>query len=74
MKLYLYGAAGVVILIALGLFIHDQRSIGAAGERTKQEKANAEFRVRAAEGAVDYDTCDDAGGVYNFGKGTCKLP
>jgi len=74
MKLYLYIALGVAALAALGLFIHDQRSIGAAVERTKQEKANAEFRVRAAEGAVDYDTCDDAGGVYNFGKGTCKLP
>lgn len=74
MKLYLYAAAGAVILAALAVFVYDQRNIGGAAERAKQEKANAEFRVRASEGAVDYDTCDDAGGLYDFTRRTCKLP
>ncbi|TCA48550.1 hypothetical protein E0J16_25820 [Rhizobium pisi] len=51
-----------------------QQSIGAAEQLAKQEKANAEFRVRANKGAVDYDTCDRADGLYDFRKASCKLP
>ncbi|TBY41579.1 hypothetical protein [Rhizobium leguminosarum] len=69
---------GVVgLLIVAGLYVgwsQYQQSRGAADERAKQEKANAEFRVRANKGAVDYDTCDRADGLYDFRKGTCKLP
>lgn len=73
MKIYLYAAAGLAIAAGLIWFIHDQRSIGGAAEREKQEKANAEFRVRAAKGAVDFDVCDRAGGLFDFRRQTCQL-
>lgn len=73
-KLYLYLIAGAAALAALFLFIHDQRETGRQQERAKQEKADAEFKVRAQKGGVDYDTCDRAGGLYDFRRGSCKLP
>jgi hypothetical protein len=69
------GAIGLMIVV--GLYVgwsQYQQSKGAAEERAKQEKANAEFRVRANKGAVDYDTCDRADGLYDFRKASCKLP
>lgn len=74
MKTYLYVAVGVAALATLGWFIQDQRSIGGSAEREKQVKENAQFVVNARKGAVDYDTCDLAGGVYAFETSTCKLP
>lgn len=67
------GLAGAAI-IALVMFINHQRDIGGAAERAKQEKENAQMLVRARKGAVDYDTCDRAGGLYNFRTSACKLP
>lgn len=74
MKAYLYAAAALIITAGVVFLIHSQREAGKASERAKQEKANAEFRVRAAKGAVDFDTCDAAGGLFDFRKSTCKLP
>ena len=74
MKVYLYLAAAAVILGGVLAFTFHQRSIGGEAERAKQEKANAEFKVKAAQGRVDYLTCDAAGGMYDFRKGTCQLP
>lgn len=62
------------IVIGLVMFARDQREIGGAAQREQQEKENAQFRVKAAKGRIDYDTCDLAGGLYQFGTGTCKLP
>lgn len=73
-RLYLYIAAGLAILAGLGLFIHYQRSVGGDVERAKQVKENAQFKVKADRGIVDYDVCFDAGGLYDFRQGTCKLP
>lgn len=70
-------AAAVGLMIVIGLYVgwsQYQQNKGAADERVKQEKANAEFRVRVNQGVVDYDTCDLAGGMFNFRKATCKLP
>lgn len=74
MKPYLYVIAGVAIVAALTWFIQDQRSIGGSAEREKQVKENARFAVKARKGIVDFDTCDTAGGLWDFGKSTCKLP
>lgn len=74
MKTYLYIAAGVAIVAALIWFIQDQRSIGGSAEREKQVKENAQFAVKARKGIVDFDTCDAADGMWDFGKSTCKLP
>jgi len=74
MKLYLYAALGAVALAALTWYTLDQRAAGRDAERQKQEKSNAQFRVRAQKGAVDFDLCDAAGGLYDFRKGSCKLP
>lgn len=74
LKIYAYLILGAVILGGFGIFVYHQRSIGADAERAKQDKANAQFKVRVNQGAVDFDTCERAGGLYQFGKGTCKLP
>ena len=73
-KLYVYLAIGAAVIGGLIWYTLDQRSIGGSAERERQVKANAKFVVNAKKGAVDYDTCDLAGGLYDFGKGTCKLP
>lgn len=73
-RLYLIAILGAAALAALFLYTMQQREAGKAIERAKQEKANAEFRVRAQKGAVDYDTCDRAGGLYDFRTRACKLP
>lgn len=65
---------GIAALAAVSYFAFKFTEHGAERERVKQEKANAEFQVRSQKGAVSYDTCDRAGGVYDFGKGSCKLP
>lgn len=73
-KLYLYIAAGV---FALGCIIGAYQLLKSHFEtnaRLEQDKANAVFAVKAKQGRVDYNTCDLAGGVYQFAKGTCKLP
>lgn len=62
------------VLISVAWFAYKVREEGAERERAKQEKANAEFVIRANKGAVDFDTCDAAGGLYNFRTGACELP
>ena len=62
------------ILVAAGWFAYRLIDEGAERERAKQEKANAEFVVRANKGAVSFDTCDRAGGLYDFRRGSCQLP
>lgn len=73
-KIYLYGIIALGAIIALGYFIHSQRELGGEAERLRQEKENAQFQVHVRKGTVDYNTCDRAGGLYDFVKGTCKLP
>jgi hypothetical protein len=74
MKIYLALAAAAVILGGVLAFTFHQRSIGGEAERAKQDKANAEFKIKASKGRVDYVTCDVGGGLYDFRKGTCELP
>jgi hypothetical protein len=74
MKLYLYIALGVAIIGGLWYFIKEQREIGGTAERLKQVEENERFKDRATKGISGYDACDDAGGVYDFRKGSCKLP
>lgn len=62
------------IVVGLVMFARDQREIGGATAREQQEKENAQFRVRANKGRIDYDTCELAGGMYKFGTGTCQPP
>lgn len=73
-KIAIYlGLTGAAV-IALVFFIQNQRDIGGAVAREKQEKENAKMLIRVRKGAVDYNTCDRAGGLYDFVNGTCKLP
>lgn len=65
---------GVAALVAISYFAYHFTQQGAEAERQKQEKENAQFQVKAKAGAVSYDVCDAAGGMYDFRKGTCKLP
>lgn len=72
-KIAIYLSFAGAAVIALVMFINYQRDIGGDAERMKQEKENAQMLVRARKGAVDYDTCDRAGGLYNFRTSACKL-
>lgn len=72
-KPYLYAAIGLAVIGGLVWFVQHQRSIGGEAERAKQERANAEFTVKANKGIVDFDTCDRAGGLFDFRKGACQL-
>ena len=73
-KIYIYLVLGSILFLAAFYFIKEQRDIGGEAERIKQERENAQFIVKARKGAVDYNTCDRANGLYDFAKGTCKLP
>lgn len=73
-KIYLYLALGAAVIGGVITFTYNQRSIGGEAERLKQERANADFRNNQNKGAVDFDTCDRAGGLYDFRKATCKFP
>ncbi len=73
-RIWIYIIAGIAAAALLAWFVNDQRNIGGTAEREKQVKANAQFVVNARKGAVDFDTCYLAGGLYDFAKGTCKLP
>ena len=72
-KGYIYAAAIVAGLAAIFGYIQYERSIGKTIEQQRQERENAKFRVGVSKGIVDYDTCDRAGGLYDFSKGTCEL-
>ena len=73
-KLTIYLTLTAVVTIAAFFFIRDQRNIGSETERIKQEWENARFEVLVQKGNVSYNTCDRANGLYDFTKGTCKLP
>lgn len=73
-KPYLYASIGLAAVAGLVWFVHDQREVGYAKRAAEQEKSDAQFRVRSAQGAVEYDVCDRAGGLYDFRRGSCKLP
>lgn len=73
-KILIFGLAVALLGGAyLGWQTH-QRNLGREAERERQVKENAKFVVNARKGAVDFDTCDMAGGLYDFAKGSCKLP
>ena len=62
------------VFIAVAYFVNRVWDQAAEQERAKQEKANAEFVVRSNKGAVDFDTCNDAGGLFDFRRRSCQLP
>ena len=68
------GAVGVMILAGLYFaWSEHQQDIGATSERAKEDKEYARFRVRVNKGVVNYDTCDRAGGMWDFRKSACQL-
>lgn len=73
MKVYLYATIAVIVIAAVGYYTYRQRELGRELEKAQQEKSNAEFRKKTIEGFTDFDTCDRAGGLYNFSKGTCEF-
>lgn len=72
-KLYIVGGLLLGALLIVAHFVREAGEQARLEERQRQEKANAEFQVRARKGAVDFDLCDRAGGLYDFRAGTCKL-
>lgn len=67
-------AAIMAMVVAVGIVLKIERERGAKEALAAQEKANARFQVNQNKGAVSYDLCDRADGLYDFVKGTCKLP
>lgn len=73
MKIYLYAALGVAALAALAWFVHEQREIGSATERARQEKENTNAVENAEDFAATLRDCRSRGGVYNFETGKCSV-
>lgn len=74
MRIYLYAAIAAVLIGGGILYTIEQRSAGAAAEKARQDKADAAFRVQSTKGAVSFDVCDRAGGLYDFRKNRCVIP
>lgn len=73
-KYYIIGVLAFGALLIGSYFLYSQREAARLEQRLEQERSNAELRKKADQGTVDYDTCDRAGGVFNFRTRTCKLP
>jgi len=55
-------------ILAVALWIY---RAGGEGVSNSIERQNNEAARRADESALDYDTCRDAGRVWDFGSGKC---
>lgn len=74
MKVYLIAAGVAVALAAVGWFAYEQRSIGGAAERARQEKENQNAVENADDFAATLRDCRLDGGVFNFETGKCDRP
>lgn len=65
---------GGLVLAGLIWIVVEIREDGAQSVTTKIERQNNEAASRAHSKRTDYDSCLDAGGLWNFGAGECDGP
>lgn len=65
---------GGLALAGLIWLVVEIREDGAQSVTTKIERQNNEAASRAHSKRIDYDSCLDAGGLWNFGAGECDGP
>ncbi len=66
--------AGGLALVGIIWLVAEIREDGARSVITKIERQNNEAASRAHSKRIDYDSCLDAGGLWNFGAGECDGP
>ena len=66
--------AGGLVLAGLAWLVIEIRKDGAQSVTTKIERQNNEAANRAQSKRIDYDSCLDAGRLWNFGAGECDSP
>ncbi|ANK73589.1 hypothetical protein FA04_13755 [Ensifer adhaerens] len=66
--------AGGLALAGLIWLVVEIREDGARSVTTKIERQNNEAASSAHSKRIDYDSCLDAGGLWNFGAGECNGP
>lgn len=62
---------GGLVLAGLIWIVAEIREDGAQSVTTKIERQNNEAASHAHSKRTDYDSCLDAGGLWNFGAGEC---
>lgn len=66
--------AGGLLLAGIVWLVAEIREEGARSVITKIERQNNEGASRAHSKRIDYNSCLDAGGLWNFGAGECDGP
>ncbi|KQX55448.1 MULTISPECIES: hypothetical protein [unclassified Ensifer] len=66
--------AGGLVLAGIVWLVAEIREDGARSVITKIERQNNEAASRAHSKRIDYDSCLDAGGLWNFRAGECDGP
>lgn len=65
---------GGLMLAAVVWAVHEIRADGARSVIQAIERQNDDAENRAQEKRLDYDTCIDAGGLWDFGAEKCRGP
>lgn len=65
---------GCLVLAGLVWLVHEIRADGARSIANAIERQNNDAQSRAREKRLDYDSCLDAGGLWNFATGECSGP
>ncbi len=65
---------GGLLLVGLAWLIHEIRADGARSYANAIERQNNDAQNRARERRLDYDSCIDAGRLWDFASGQCSGP
>jgi hypothetical protein len=65
---------GALLLAGLAWLVHELRADGARSITRAIERQNNDAQSRAQDERRDYDSCLDAGGLWNFAAGQCFGP
>ncbi|KSV75456.1 hypothetical protein N183_22120 [Sinorhizobium sp. Sb3] len=63
---------GGLLLAGIVWLVHEIRADGARSIANAIERQNNDAHSRAREKRLDYDSCLDAGGLWNFATGQCS--
>lgn len=71
MKLWMYIAAAVAVVLLIGTIVVYLENQGREKERARIEKENRNAYSKARDSRDGYLACVDGGGVYHFDTGKC---
>lgn len=70
-KLYVYGAAALLVIVALTSTYYYVKSIGREEVKIEVDKQNAKAKDKAIESNISVDQCYDLDGVWDQRTGKC---